>query len=63
MSEGGGPVLVCMHHPIDADPTLKELADLPIGWCAERDEPGKPWVRMTHAERFPNAEPEPDQTK
>ncbi len=32
MSDGGGPVIVCFHHPIDVDPSLKELIDLPLGW-------------------------------
>ena len=44
MSAGGGPVLSCLHHPIDSDPSLAELADLPLGWCAERERPGEPWV-------------------
>jgi hypothetical protein len=48
MSDGGGPVLVCLHHPIDADPTLQELADLPVGWVAERAAVGEPWVRSEH---------------
>jgi hypothetical protein len=48
MSDGGGPVIVCLHHPIDKDPTLKELADLPSGWWAERNGPGEPWVRREH---------------
>ena len=45
MADGGGPVLSCLHHLIDNDPSLKELADLPLGWCAERERPGEPWVR------------------
>lgn len=45
MDEGGGPVLVCLHHPIDNDSSLKELADLPIGWCAQRSATGEPWIR------------------
>jgi hypothetical protein len=45
MSDGGGPVIVCLHHPIDKDPSLKELADLPVGWYAEREAPGHPWIR------------------
>lgn len=45
--ESGG-VVVCFHHPIDADPSLKELADLPIGWYAERDKPGEPWTLAPH---------------
>jgi hypothetical protein len=45
MSDGGGPVLSCFHHPIDKDPSLKELADLPLGWFAERERKDAPWVR------------------
>ena len=41
MSDGGGPVVVCLHHPIDRDPSLAELADLPLGWYAERSELGR----------------------
>jgi hypothetical protein len=48
MSEGGGPILSCLHHPIDKDATLKELADLPLGWIAERTAVGEPWVRSEH---------------
>jgi hypothetical protein len=44
MSDSGA-VLVCFHHPIDSDSSLKELADLPVGWYAERAAPGAPWVR------------------
>jgi len=45
MADGGGPVLSCFHHPIDGDPSLSELADLPLGWFAERTKVGEPWVR------------------
>lgn len=48
MANGGGPVIVCLHHPIDADASLKELWDLPLGWVAERDAVGAPWVRSEH---------------
>jgi hypothetical protein len=48
MSDGGGPVLSCFHHPIDHDPSLGELADLPIGWYAERTKVGEPWARKLH---------------
>jgi hypothetical protein len=44
MSDSGG-VVVCLHHPIDEDPSLVELADLPLGWYAEREAPGEPWRR------------------
>ena len=46
MDDGGGPVISCFHHPIDNDPTLKELHDLPLGWYAVRDKPGDPWQRF-----------------
>jgi hypothetical protein len=48
MSGGREPVLLCLHHPIDNDPTLVELADLPLGWYAERAKPGDPWIRQPH---------------
>lgn len=43
MSDGGGPVVRCLHDPIDRDNSLAEVADLPHGWCAERAAPGEPW--------------------
>jgi hypothetical protein len=49
MSEGGGPIISCFHHPIDRDPSLAELADLPLGWYAERDGVGRPWTRKKHS--------------
>ncbi len=48
MADGGGPVISCFHHPIDNDPSLNELADLPVGWYAERSTAGEPWVRNQH---------------
>jgi len=48
MTDGGGPVISCFHHPIDRDPSLAELADLPLGWFAERDKVGEPWIRRKH---------------
>jgi len=48
MSEGGGPVLSCLHHPIDHDRTLEELYDLPPGWYATRENPTAPWERFEH---------------
>ena len=49
MSDGGGPVISCFHHPIDHDPSLAELADLPLGWYAERNGVGEPWTRKKHS--------------
>jgi hypothetical protein len=34
--------LVCLHHIVELDPSLVELADLPIGWSANRSSPGVP---------------------
>jgi hypothetical protein len=48
MAGDGKAVISCFHHPIDNDPTLNELADLPLGWWAERAKPGDPWVRNRH---------------
>ncbi len=44
MSDSGA-VVVCFHHPIDSDATLVELADLPLGWYAERNTVGAAWIR------------------
>jgi len=48
MSGGLKPVISCFQHPVDKDPSLKELADLPLGWCGERVKPGDPWIRHQH---------------
>jgi len=45
--------MICLHHIVDRDPTIKELADLPTGWCAWRDNVGDPWNRQPK-------EPEPE---
>lgn len=45
MTDGGDPVISCFHHPIDRDPSLTELADLPLGWYAEREGVEEPWIR------------------
>ncbi len=58
MSEGGGPVLSCLHHPIDDDRTLEELHDLPLGWYATRERPDAPWLRSQHALEAEDAEPD-----
>lgn len=44
--ESGGPELACLHHMVEKDSTLAELADLPKGWYAERTAPGRPWERF-----------------
>ena len=45
MDADAKPVICCLHHPIDEDSSLNELADLPLGWLAKRAKPGEPWVR------------------
>lgn len=45
MTDGGGPVLSCLHHPIDKDQSLVELFDLPTGWYAKRRTIDDPWIR------------------
>ena len=57
MVEGGGPVLVCLQHPVERDPSLKELADLPVGWCAERAAPSEPWSRLKMPTMIPCESP------
>jgi hypothetical protein len=38
-------VLVHLKHFIDADPSLEELHDLPLGWHAWREDINAKWVR------------------
>ncbi|MEU4715641.1 hypothetical protein AB0F73_18550 [Micromonospora purpureochromogenes] len=44
----GASVVVCISHIADADPSVAELATLPIGYIAERDEPHLPWTITVH---------------
>jgi len=48
MAGGEKPVISCLHRPIDKDPSLNEVADLPLGWYAERATPKDPWTRHQH---------------
>ena len=38
-------VVICLEHAVAMDPTVRELADLPLGWTAVRKSPGAPWDR------------------
>lgn len=38
--------IVCLGCAFERDPTLAEVADLPLGWMAERDALGDEWVRF-----------------
>ena len=50
MADGGGPVVSCLHHPVDDDPSLRELFDLPLGWYAVRETPSGLWQRYEKQE-------------
>ena len=39
--------IVSLRAMVELDPSLRELADLPKGWGAERDAPGLPWRRSS----------------
>jgi hypothetical protein len=45
MSVEKDAILVGLGTMIRLDPSLAELADLPLGWEAVRDAPGRPWKR------------------
>jgi hypothetical protein len=38
-------LLVSLREIVQLDPTIKELADLPLGWCAWRESKDSPWHR------------------
>ena len=38
-------MVVCLGCAYQHDPTIGELADLPLGWCASRASTADPWVR------------------
>jgi hypothetical protein len=39
-------LLISLEEIFEIDPSLAELADLPIGWQASRDRIGAPWQRI-----------------
>jgi hypothetical protein len=41
---GDASITVHVHHVLDIDSSLQELATLPPGFKADRDEPDSPWV-------------------
>lgn len=43
--EPGECLLACMGCMVERDPSLRELADLPLGWSASRAQPGAAWQR------------------
>ena len=38
--------VVSLRGIVERDPSIRELADLPAGWKAEREAVGKPWRRF-----------------
>jgi hypothetical protein len=42
---GGEPTGMAKEELLKMDPTLKEVTDLPVGWQARREAPGKEWLR------------------
>lgn len=40
------PKIVSIGHLIEQDPTLNEIANLPVNWEAERTGVGDQWVKM-----------------
>src|SRR5687767_13164836 len=52
---GGTPsaadaMLVALHEIVELDPSVRELADLPCGWIAERESLEAPWKRSPYEE-------------
>ncbi len=41
--------IVALEEALRRDPTLAEVADLPLGWGAWRARPGAPWQRAPNA--------------
>ncbi len=54
----GGPfsmedgMLVTLLTIVEHDPSVCELADLPIGWSAQRERAGSPWKRSRDEEQI-----------
>jgi hypothetical protein len=42
---GEQPTAIAKVELLKLDPTLAEVTDLPVGWQATREAPGKPWRR------------------
>lgn len=42
-------MMVSMKYAVDLDPTLKDIADLPPGWCADRTAVGEAWNKYEDA--------------
>jgi hypothetical protein len=43
-------MVVGLHHLLEKDGSVAELANLPLGWHAWRDSPTAPWQRAPHGD-------------
>ncbi len=43
-------MILCMGCVFERDPSLQEIADLPVGWAAFRQDKGEPWERWENPE-------------
>jgi hypothetical protein len=46
--DGSEARVVCLGCIIERDPSLMELADLPLGWGAARQSTSEPWLRSAN---------------
>ena len=46
--------IICLSNAVALDPSVLQVADLPVGWRAWRESPESPWIR--------EAEPDPTPT-
>jgi hypothetical protein len=42
--------IIAFHEAVDLDPSILQLADLPVGWHARRDSLEEPWVREPYSD-------------
>lgn len=42
--------VISMREALELDPSLREIANLPPGWCARRERLGSVWVRLQQSE-------------
>jgi hypothetical protein len=43
-------MILCLREIVDLDPTIRDLADLPLGWRAIRPSADSPWQRDPNPE-------------
>jgi hypothetical protein len=43
-------MIIAFHEAVELDPSVLEVADLPVGWHAVRESPKHPWIRGPHPE-------------